>query len=100
MAKRNAFLSAVSNQVAASQHIHSQMCKDAAFLAANKVFNMGPGRVEKFSEAFDEALREIAIMTIKDGKHDKELWHTKDTLDRRMKQICGEHFVPWEERYQ
>lgn len=99
MRKRNAFLSAVSNQVAASRHIHSQMCKDAALLAANKVFNMGPSRAPEFSEAFDEALRDIAVMTIKDGKDDKQLWYTKEKVDRELKRICGEHFVPWEDRY-
>lgn len=38
-------------------------------------------------------------MTVADGKTDRELWHTKDTLDQRLRQICGENFQPWEERY-
>lgn len=103
MPKRNAFLSAVDRRanriVADSRHVHTQMCKDAAFLAANAVFNMGPSRAPEFSKAFDEALKEIALMTINDGKDDKELWHTKDTIDKELSRICGENFVPWDDRY-
>lgn len=25
--------------------------------------------------------------------------YTRGVVDRRLKKICGEHFVPWEERY-
>lgn len=103
MPKRNAFLSAVdrrANQIVAdSRHVHTQMCKGAAFLAANAVFNMGPSRAPEFSKAFDEALKEIALLAVKDGKDDKELWKTKDTVDKEMERICGENFVPWDERY-
>ena len=104
MPKRNAFLSAVEKEanriVAATRHIQTQMCLDAAMIAANEVFNMGPTRCQEFASAFSEALKTIAETTIKDGKDDKELWYTKDSLDKRLVKICGEHFVPWEERYQ
>lgn len=104
MTKRNAFLAAVdarANQIIQqTRNIHTQMCLDAAMIAANEVFNMGPTKCQEFAAAFSQTLHDIAQGTVDDGKDDKELWHTKDTLDRRMKQICGEHFVPWEERYQ
>lgn len=73
-----------------------QMAKDAALLAAAEVFRMGPGRVPAFSAAFDAALHDIAKMTVEDTK---DMEYTKTKLDQRLRQICGEHFVPWEERY-
>ena len=56
-------------------------------------------QAKAFADAFSSALREIATMTVQDGKSDKQLWFTKAKLDERLKQICGEHFQPWEERY-
>ena len=101
--KRSGYLqrlqSDVNRQLAESRSVHTQMCLDAAMIAANEVFNMGPSRVEAFCAAFSATLSEIAAMTVSDGKTDRELWHTKDTIDRRLRQICGDHFQPWEERY-
>lgn len=99
MPKRNAYLASVQAGIAASRHIHTQMCMDAAMIAANDVFNMGPTRCTDFANAFSDALKTIAKTTVEDAKSDKNLWYTKDKLDERMKKICGEHFVPWEERY-
>lgn len=89
----------VNRQLMESRSIHTQMCLDAAMIAANEVFNMGPTRAKTFAEAFSSALTEIATMTISDGKSDKELWFTKSKLDERLKQICGENFQSWEVRY-
>lgn len=99
MARRNAYLASVQAGIAASRHIHTQMCMDAAMIAANEVFNMGPTRCKDFANAFSEALNTIARTTVEDGKTDKSLWYTKDKLDERLKKICGEHFVPWKDRY-
>lgn len=99
MPKRNAYLASVQAGIAASRHIHTQMCMDAAMIAANDVFNMGPTRCTDFANAFSEALNTIAKTTVDDAKSDKSLWYTKDKLDERLKKICGEHFVPWEVRY-
>lgn len=103
MGKNNAFLSMVKTevqkQVAATRPILIQMCLDSAMIAANNVFQMGPGRCKAFCDAFNDAMNELSLMTVEDGKEDKELWHTKAVLDNRLKEICGENFVPWEERY-
>lgn len=99
MARRNAYLASVQAGIAASRHIHTQMCLDAAMIAANEVFNMGPTRCTEFANAFSDALNAIAKTTVDDAKSDKNLWYTKDKLDERMKKICGEHFVPWDQRY-
>lgn len=99
MARRNAYLASVQAGIAASRHIHTQMCMDAAMIAANEVFNMGPTRCKDFADAFSEALCSIAETTVEDAKSDKQLWYTKQKLDERIRQICGDHFLPWEERY-
>ena len=89
----------VNRQLTESRSIHTQMCLDAAMIAANEVFNMGPARAKAFADAFSSSLNEIADMTVSDGKTDRELWFTKSKLDERLKRICGEYFQPWEERY-
>lgn len=98
--KNNAFLSAVdrrANQIIMeTRHVHTQMCLDAAMIAANEVFNMGPSRVEAFCNAFSDALVSIAKMTVSDTP---DMEYTKAKLDQRLKQICGDKFQPWEERY-
>lgn len=97
--KRSGFMRAVTAQVANARAVHTQMCLDAAMIAANEVFNMGPTRCEDFACAFTEALNEIAHMTVNDAKGDKDLWYTKAKVDDRLKKICGDKFAPWDERY-
>ena len=86
----------MDTRLARQQMIDMQMAKDAALIAAAEVFHMGPGRVPAYSAAFDAALHDIAKMTVEDTK---DMEYTKVKLDQRLRQICGEHFVPWEERY-
>jgi len=86
----------VQRQLAESRPVHTQMCLDAAVIAANEVFNMGPSRCLAFAQAFSEALTEIAEITT-DKSNDMD--YAKDKLDSRLKVICGEHFNPWDERY-
>ena len=38
-------------------------------------------------------------MTLDDAKDDKSIEYTKDKLDRKLKQIMGDNFKPWDERY-
>lgn len=86
----------VNRQLSESRSIHTQMCLDAAMIAANEVFNMGPSRAEAFCNAFSDALVSIALMTVSDTP---DMEYTKAKLDQRLKQICGDKFQPWEERY-
>lgn len=59
-------------------------------------------RESKFRE-FDRVLDEVAIEyskeIIADSENDKDLWYTKDVLDREIKQYVGSMFVPYDERY-
>ena len=74
-----------------------QMAKDAAMIAANEALQMGPGRAEAFSNAFDLALVEIAKLTVGDTP---DMEYTTAKVDQRLEAICGDKFQPWDERYQ
>ena len=76
-----------------------QIAQDAAMIAANEVLQMGPGRAKEFALAFTEAVNDIGTMMFEDQMDDPEFVYTKARVDRRLKEICGENFVPWEERY-
>ena len=77
-----------------------QMCVDAAFLAAADVFEMGPGRCEKFGTAMMDYLHEMARLMVEDARDDPGVVYTKEAVDRRLRKICGEKFEPWEVKYQ
>ena len=76
-----------------------QIAQDAAMIAANEVLHMGPGRAKEFAMAFTEAVNDIGTMMFEDQQDDKEFVYTKARVDRRLKEICGENFEPWEVRY-
>ena len=80
--------------------IRSQIDLDAACMAANDVFQMGPSRAKAFVQAMIEHTNEIATMFVEDAKADETLEYSKVTLDKRIKEIVGEdNFSPWEVRY-
>lgn len=76
-----------------------QLAQDAAMIAANEVLQMGPGRAKEFALAFTEAVNDIGTMMFEDQQDDEKFAYTRVVVDRRLKKICGENFVPWEERY-
>ena len=76
-----------------------QLAQDAAMIAANEVLQMGPGRAKEFAMAFTEAVNDIGTMMFEDQMDDPEFVYTKARVDRRLKEICGENFEPWEVRY-
>lgn len=76
-----------------------QWCADAAILAANEVFQRKGKKLVEFHNAFTRYAEEIAEMTLADAKDDKTIDYTKGKLDERLKELLGEDFQPWEERY-
>lgn len=76
-----------------------QIAQDAAMIAANEVLQMGPKRAPDFANKMREVVNEIADVMLADQKDDEKFAYTRGVVDRRLKKICGEHFVPWEERY-
>lgn len=97
---KNAYAAKLADKAnqAASRRTNTavQMAKDAAMIAANEVFQMGPGRANAYSDAFDRAMVEIAKLTVGDTP---DMEYTKAKVDERLKAICGEGFQQWEERY-
>ncbi len=76
-----------------------QMFVDAAFIAANKVLKMGPGRCEEFGNEMINSINELARMVVDDAKDDPAFEYAKAQIDRQLKRICGDKFEPWEVRY-
>ena len=76
-----------------------QIAQDAAMIAANEVLQMGPDRAPEFAAVMRDVVNEIADVMLKDQKDDEKFAYTRGMVDRRLKKICGENFVPWEERY-
>lgn len=107
MAKRSGILRKINAQNEAKYaHLFQrridmtmQIVQDAAFLAAADVFQMGAGRCEAFGVAIREYVNEIACTMLADQKSDPKYVYTREKVDRRLKQICGDKFEPWEARY-
>lgn len=77
-----------------------QMAQDAAFMAANEVLHLGPGRAEAFGKAFIKYIEEITTLINDDAKSDKSVEYAKAVIDRRIQSIVGEElFVEFDERY-
>lgn len=103
MAKKSGYLARMQAKKAADISFHRkftmQWCADAAILAANEVFHRRGKMLVEFHNAFIRYSHEIANMTLDDAKGDKSLEYTKAKLDGRLKELLGEDFVPWDERY-
>lgn len=77
-----------------------QQSSDAALMAADDTFDVSIYRAAMFHEKHIYYVDKIAHMAVVEDKDDPDMWWTKDTVDRRLRQIVGEdNFIPWEERY-
>lgn len=77
-----------------------QMAQDAAMIAAAEVFGMGPKRAAEFHEAYARTVNEISRVLVEDAKDDEMIEYTKETVDKRLRQIAGEkNFADWDHRY-
>lgn len=103
MAKQSGYLARMQAKKAADISFHRkftmQWCADAAMLAANEVFHRRGKILVEFHNAFIRYAHEIAEMTLEDAQADKSLEYTKYKVDEQLRELLGEDFVPWEERY-
>lgn len=76
-----------------------QYAEDAAMMACAEVFGMGEDRAKLFHDAFCKHVSEISRLIQSDSKDDRDIEYSRADVDRTLKQICGKHFQPWEERY-
>lgn len=73
-----------------------QIVTDCSLIALNSAFGFGPDRLRKFCDEMLRVYEEYANVWNEDSK-DTE--YARELLDRKLSQICGEYFQPWEERY-
>lgn len=75
---------------------------DAAVIAANRVFHMGPGRAAAFAQAYSEAMNELAGLFLDDAREngDAGIDYAKGKRDEIIRRIVGEeNFVPFDRFY-
>ena len=89
------------NIVASQVHARLQISADAACIAANKTFNMGPKRAPEFCKNFMEALNWLADLYVEDcdSNHDNGIMYAKGKRDEVMKKFMGEAFSEFDEAY-
>lgn len=78
-------------------HVVRQMCEDAAVIANNRVFGIGPTRSPKFINEYRTILNEIGRADA--TSNDPDIIYTKEVVDRELKPIMGDNFKPWDIRY-
>ena len=54
----------------------------------------------KFREVYSAVAYEYAVDVKEDAKCDKDLWYSRETKDRELRQYVGELYAPWEERFE
>ena len=76
-----------------------QQCCDMMLIALNDEFGFGADRLHKMEEVYYAVFAEYARMAIADGKDDPDIEYTRAKVDAKLRQIMGDHFRPWGERY-
>lgn len=103
MAKQNHFLAKMQAlaeaKCAAQRRFTLQQAADMMLIAANEEFGFGADRLHRLLLAYQNAWDGYADLAWDDAKSDKDIEYTRAKIDEKLKQICGEHFVPWDERY-
>lgn len=100
MSGKNAFLQRIEREKnAAALEAHRftrQLMCDLAFIALNRCFGFGPKRLTEFANALRDLFDEYADLWNGDT-YDTE--YSRAALDAKLKQIFGDDFHPWEQRY-
>lgn len=103
MGKKNDFLSRMQAQYELAMQKQRRFClqqsRDMMLIAAHDEFGFGQDRLRRLASAFDAVFLEYAQMVVDDAKGDKAIVYSKEKVDQRLKEICGDDFVAWEERY-
>lgn len=101
--KKSSFIQRMQEQKAYEIKWHReftiQWCADAAILAANEVFQRKGEKLVEFNNTFAQYAKMIAEMTLDDARGDKSIVYTKEKVDGRLKELLGDAFVPWDDRY-
>ena len=73
-----------------------QVMMDATCIALNEVCGFGADRIKRVIDAVAENYSEFADLINADTDDQDYSW---TVLDKKLKQVCGPYFVPFEERY-
>lgn len=73
-----------------------QLITDMSVIALNNVFGFGAERLKKYADEMLRVYEEYADIWNSDTA-DTEF--SREKLDKKLRQICGEYFQPWEVRY-
>lgn len=76
-----------------------QQFMDFVLIAAADEFGFGPDRLKRLNERTMQVATEYSNLLLEDVEGDRDFEYTKSVIDRKLKQICGENFEPWEIRY-
>lgn len=78
------------------QHFTRQLCMDLSAIVLNREFGFGAERIKKFNAAMVEMYGVYANTWNRDTK---DVDYSKDMMDRALRQIWGDEFQTWKERY-
>jgi len=100
MAKKNALLDRIGRiqkeTFLTAQHFTRQLCLDQASIVLNREFGFGAERLQRFNAAMVELYGEYASVWNSDTK---DVEYSKAKMDDALRQIYGDAFIPWKERY-
>lgn len=100
MAKQNSLVKRIDairrETFLTTQHFTRQLCLDQASIILNREFGFGAGRLQKFNAAMVEIYGDYADIWNEDTK---DVEYSKAHMDSALKQIYGDLFIPWDERY-
>ena len=106
MAKRkpnNAYLAKLQAQKAYENRlrwsISQRFLEDCMIIAVNRVFQRKGKIIVELLQEFREIYADFAVILTKDGEDDEEMWYTKEKMDRELRYILEDDFVPWDVRY-
>lgn len=74
-----------------------QQMLDIVEITLHEDFKFGSDRIKKFQEKVESNFQEMLDISHEDTD---DRVYTTTVLDRRLKDACGEYFVPYAERYE
>ena len=79
--------------------VSQRFLEDCMTIAVNRVFHRKGAIIVELLQEFREIYADFAVILTEDGKDDEEMWYTKEKMDRELRDILGDNFIPWDRRY-
>lgn len=105
MAKKSAWLqqrqAEVKDNMRTAQFTNERQSLDAMIIALNREFGFGADRINRFIDAYIRERCDVADLFLRDRwvDKDKELTYSKEKSDRILKEIMGQNYPSFGERY-